>query len=50
MAPLYPAEWGTGNVQEVKDEEIFVIAGELARLPFSGEVVTRQPLVTAGSS
>lgn len=46
---LYPAEWGTGNLKEVKDEDIFVIAGELDRFHFSGEVVTRQPFTTASS-
>lgn len=46
---LYPAEQGTGNLKEVKDEDIFVIAEELARLHFSGEVVTWQPFATASS-
>lgn len=42
---LYPAEWG--NLKEVEDEDIFVIAGELDRLHFSGEAVTPQPFATA---
>lgn len=46
---LYRAEWGTGSLKEVKDEDVFVIAGELDRLDFSGEVVTRQPFTTARS-
>lgn len=46
---LYPAEWGTGSLKEVKDEDSCVIAGELNRLHFSREVVTGQPFATASS-
>lgn len=46
---LYPAECGTGNLKEVKDEDLFIIAGELDRLRFSGEAVTRQPFTTGTS-